>query len=119
MMIDFFGTLPGLLSLAGLGLLLILVSILKRLAARARARRAGARSGSAAAPAGTAALPRWAVAAIAAWAAADEEAARGTPALTSSGFATPSAEAWKPTAGVQDPWLAAGGPGRRNLGVYK
>ena len=126
MMIDFFGTPVGLLSLAGLAALLILVSVLRRLAARARARRAAARAqplAAAASPAspGPTRLPRWVVAAVAVWA-----------APTSSGFAAkagdgqgtaPSAEAWKPaptssgfTAGGQDPWLAAGW---RSVGVTK
>ncbi len=119
MMIDFFGTPAGLLSLAGLAALLILVSVLRRLAARARARRAAARAqppAAAASPAspGPTRLPRWVVAAVAVWA-----------APTSSGFAgeagggegtAPSAEAWKPAPGGQDPWLAAGW---RNVGVTK
>ncbi len=109
MMVDFFGTTPGLLSLAGLALVLVLVSLLRRLAARARARRAAR---PAPAPAG--ALPSWAVAAIAAWAAEEGEGA-AAPAL--AGFA-PSAAAWKP-AGGQDPWLAWAGPARRNVGVTK
>jgi hypothetical protein len=113
MMIDFFGTTPGLLSLAGLGVLLILISIVRRLAARARARRAAASSVPAAAPAspgfgpsGRSEPPRWVVAAVAAWTAVGEEPA-------------PSAEAWKPAAGGPDPWLAAAGPARRNVGVTK
>ena len=119
MMIDFFGTPAGLLSLAGLAALLILVSVLRRLAARARARRAAiakvsAPASTGLAPAGAAGLPRWVVAAVAVWA-----------APTSSGFAgeagggegtAPSAEAWKPATGGQDPWLAAGW---RNVGVTK
>ena len=117
MMIDFFGTLPGLLSLAGAAVLLILISVVRRLRARAAGRqgrpeaaprrgggRAGAARGSAAA--GEAGPPRWLVAAVAAYAASGESAA-------------PSAEAWKPAVSWHDPWLAAGGPGRRNLGVYK
>jgi hypothetical protein len=122
MMIDFFGTTPGLLSLAGLALILILVSVLKRLMARARARRAqGAASTAAAglASASPAQLPRWVVAAIAAWAA--EEAgggpAGGVPA--SRGSTAPSAASWRPTAGASDPWTAAAGPERRNVGVTK
>jgi hypothetical protein len=110
MMIDFFGTLPGLLSLAGLAVLLILISIVRRLAARARTRRAAASPVPTAvldspgfAPSGTSELPRWVVAAVAAWAVVGEEPA-------------PSAEAWKPGAGGPDPWLAAGW---RNVGVTK
>jgi GNAT superfamily N-acetyltransferase len=112
MMIDFFGTTPGLLSLAGAALILILVSVLRRLAARPRARRAGLAAG----PAGP---PRWLVAAIAAWAA---EQAGGGPA---GGTAAPSAAAWRPASpGCDapcgpDPWLAAAGPARRNVGVTK
>jgi hypothetical protein len=113
MMIDFFGTLPGLLSLAGAAALLILVSVVRKLAARARTRRAQAGAGpAAAAPASPgfasapATLPRWVVAAVAAWAALGEEPA-------------PSAEAWKPAVSWHDPWLAAGWAGRRDVGVYK
>jgi GNAT superfamily N-acetyltransferase len=102
MMIDFFGTTPGLLSLAGAALILILVSVLRRLAARPRARRAGLAAG----PAGP---PRWLVAAIAAWAA---EQAGGGPA---GGTAAPGCDA--PCG--PDPWLAAAGPARRNVGVTK
>jgi len=110
MMIDFFGTLPGLLSLAGLAVLLILVSVLKRLAARARARRTAAglvppaaTASPGIAPSATSEPPRWVVAAVAAWAALGEEPA-------------PSAEAWKPDASWHDPWLASGW---RNVGVTK
>ncbi len=104
MMIDFFGTTPGLLSLAGAALILILVSILRRLAARARARRA-------ASPAG---LPRWVVAAIAAWAA--EQAGEGAPSATA--WSPPASPGYAAVCG-QDPWLAAAGPARRNVGVTK
>ena len=113
MMIDFFGTLPGLLSLAGLGLLLVLLSVLRKLAGRARARRAQPGAGlMTAVPASPgfasepAALPRWVVAAVGAWVVAREEQA-------------PSAEAWKPAVSWHDPWLAAGWAGRRDVGVYK
>jgi len=99
MMIDFFGTLPGLLSLAGLAALLILVSVVKRLVARARTRRAGAQARSPAALAGQAELPRWVFAAVAAW--AMQEAGGGARDA-------PSAAAWMAVAGGQDPWLAAG-----------
>jgi hypothetical protein len=117
MMVDFFGTTPGLLSLAGLAAVLILVSLLKRLAARARARREQAPASPAGGP-----LPRWAVAAIAAWAAVEarEGPERGAP--TSSGSVSPvspSAAAWRPSAGGPDPWLAWAGPERRNVGVTK
>jgi hypothetical protein len=104
MMIDFFGTTPGLLSLAALALVLILVSVLRRLAARARARRAAPGS---AAPAGEARLPRWALAAVAAWAA--DEAGGGARDA-------PSAAAWTAAAGGRDPWLEAGW---RRVGVTK
>ena len=134
MMIDFFGTTPGLLSLAGLALILILVSVLKRLIARARVRRATAAAGSAPAASGFAVsgqgadsagvigapaaagpggLPRWVVAAIAVWAVAE---IGGRQAL---GFAAPSAAAWGPVSSGPDPWLAAAGPERRNVGVTK
>jgi hypothetical protein len=128
MMIDFFGTTPGLLSLAGAALILILVSVLRRLAARGRARRAadsaatgGAATGGAAA-AGPAGPPQWVVAAIAAWAVGE---AGDRPA---EGLAAPSAAAWSPPAAASpgyaashgpDPWLAAAGPARRNVGVTK
>ena len=136
MMIDFFGTTPGLLSLAGLALILILVSVLKRLIARARVRRAAAAAGSAPAPtasgfavsgqasgsagvsgapaaAGPGGLPRWVVAAIAVWAVAE------IGGRQASGFAAPSAAAWGPVSSGPDPWLAAAGPERRNVGVTK
>ena len=105
MMIDFFGTTPGLLSLAALALVLILTSVFRRLAARARARRAA--PGPAAAPAGEARLPRWALAAVAAWAAS--EAGGGARDA-------PSAAAWTAAAGGRDPWLEAGW---RRAGVTK
>jgi hypothetical protein len=120
MMIDFFGTTPGLLSLAGAALILILVSVLRRAAARGRARRAASASSAPGTPAASSAqLPRWVIAAIAAWAA--EEAgggpAGGVPA--SPGLTAPSAASWRPTAGASDPWTAAAGPARRNVGVTK
>jgi hypothetical protein len=109
MMIDFFGTTPGLLSLAALALVLILISVFRRLAARARARRAATGS---AAPAGEERLPRWAIAAIAAWAAG--EAGGGAREA-------PSAAAWTGTArtaaaGERDPWREAGW---RKVGVTR
>jgi hypothetical protein len=122
MMIDFFGTPSGLLSLAGAAAVLVLISVVKRLAARGRARRAKASPGPAATGSGPApvspgftALPRWVVAAVAAWTVVGEEPARGTPA-TRGEPVSPSAEAWKPGTFAQDPWLAAGW---RNVGVTK
>jgi hypothetical protein len=135
MMIDFFGTPPGLLSLAGAAAVLVLISVVKRLAARARARRAKASlapaatgsgpaptsSGFAPASPGFTALPRWVVAAVAAWTVVGEEPVRGEPVSRGTPIArstpvTPSAEAWKPGTFAQDPWLAAGW---RNVGVTK
>ena len=121
MMIDFFGTPPGLLSLAGAAAVLVLISVVKRLAARARARRAKASPGPAATGSGPVALPRWVVAAVAAWTVVGEEPLRGEPVSRGTPIArstpvTPSAEAWKPGTFAQDPWLAAGW---RNVGVTK
>ena len=103
MMIDFFGTTPGLLSLAALALVLILTSVFRRLA---RARRAA--PGPAAAPAREARLPRWALAAVAAWAASEAGGGAARDA--------PSAAAWTAAAGGRDPWLEAGW---RRVGVTK
>ena len=110
MSVDFFGTLPGLLSLAGVAVLIFAVWLIRRLAARGRQAAAAPQPAQETQPAGP---PRWVFAALAAWAASSEEPA-------------PSAEAWKPAASWHDPWLAeAGGgssglyPGRRNVGVYK
>jgi hypothetical protein len=106
MNVDFFGTLPGLLSLAGAVLLFIVVWLIRRLAARPRQAAAAPKPAEAAQPAGP---PSWLFAAVAAWAALNEEP-------------VPSAEAWRPAASWHDPWLAeagGGSSGRRKVGVYR
>lgn len=111
MMIDFFGTLPGLLSLAGLAVLLILVSLIRRLSARARARRAAPGSAKAPAEPPAAGPPRWVVAAVAAWAAAERDGPVPSAAAWKAGLGSPEL-----ALGGQDPWLASGW---RNVGVTK
>jgi len=110
MSVDFFGTLPGLLSLAAAAALFIVVWLVRRLVARGRKAAAAPEPARAPEPAGP---PRWVIAAVAAWAALSEEP-------------VPSAESWKPASSWHDPWLAEAGagssglnPGRRNVGVYK
>ncbi len=99
---QFFGSLPGLLVLAALAAAVALLLVLRRIRARRAGEAAPTSAGFAATPepGGGQRLPRWLLAAVAAWAALEERPG-------------PSAAAWAPVADRADPWRIAGAPHSR------